>query len=174
MAYPRYLVAMNSGLQNEAQRLAQGIYPSLMPNFRGLIQLLLGARVPGAILQGLTATASVALLAWAAVKRLPMELMVVVMVLVSYHGLIHDSVVMLLPVLTCQIVAAPGYGKRLLVWGALVGTPALAFVLHLPLALLSVVYVAFLVVMERDAAFSSSGRTGIAGWPQVSGAGPGQ
>jgi hypothetical protein len=146
LAYPRYLVAMNSGL--EVQTLAHGIHPTLMPNFRGLIQLLLGAKVSGTMLQILTVMASMALLVWAILKRLPYELMVVVSVLVSYHGLIHDSVLLLLPLLTCGIDPAPGSEKRLLIWSLLAGSPILMFVMPVPPALLSLVYLAFLVLME--------------------------
>jgi hypothetical protein len=146
MTYPRYLAAMNSGLQTESQRLAHGIHPTEMPNLRGLVQLLFGARVPGATLQVLTVSLSGLLMAWAVLKRLPFELLVVIAVLVSYHGLIHDSVLLLLPLLTCGI--ASSQGKQLLAWGTLVASPMLAFVLHLPLALLSLVYLVFFVVLE--------------------------
>jgi hypothetical protein len=146
MTYPGYLIAMNSGLQTESQRLAHGIHLTEMPNLRGLVQLLLGARVPGAALQILTVSLSGLLMAWAVLKRLPFELLVVIAVLVSYHGLIHDSVLLLLPLLTCRI--ASSQGNRLLAWGTLVASPMLAFVLHLPLALLSIVYLVVLVAVE--------------------------
>jgi len=147
LAYPRYLVAMNSGLQTESQRLAYGINPTQMPNVRGVVQLLLGARVSGTILQILTALLSALLLGWAILKRLPFELLTIVAVLASYHGLIHDSVLLLVPLLTCRNSLPHGSGKRLLMWSLLVACPMLAFVLHLPLALLSFVYLAFLVTM---------------------------
>jgi hypothetical protein len=85
---------------------------------------------------------------------------VIVAVLVSYHGLIHDSVLLLLPLLTCGITLSPGSGKRLLMWSLLVATPTLTFGLHWPLALLSLVYLAFLVLMADGAgvAISSSGQ----------------
>jgi hypothetical protein len=152
LAYPRYLLTMNSGLQTEAQRLAHAIYPDQMPNLRGLVQLLLGARVPSVTLQVFTIVASLALLGWAILKRLPFELLAVVALLVSYHGLIHDSVLLLLPLLTCGIVSPMGIEKRLIAWSLVAAAPTLLFALHLPLALLSLVYLGFLVVMANGTA----------------------
>jgi hypothetical protein len=146
LAYPRYLMAMNSGL--EAQTLAHGIHPTLMPNFRGLIQLLLGTKVSGTVSQTLTVMASMTLLVWAILIRLPYERMVIVAVLVSYHGLIHDSVILLLPLLTCGIDPALGSGKRLLIWSLLAVSPLLLFVMPMPPALLSLVSLAYLVLMK--------------------------
>ena len=113
----------------------------------GLIHFSLGERVSGATIQILTGVTSAALLGWAIVKRLPFELMVIVAVLVSYHGQIHDSVLLLLPLLECRIPGSTGIGKRLLAWSLLLACPVLAFVLRVPYAVLSLVYLAFIVAM---------------------------
>jgi len=147
MSYPQYLLAMSAGSQIESERLAHAIYPEAMPNLRGLFHFSLGERVSGAALQILTGVTSAALLGWAIVKRLPFELMVIVAVLVSYHGQIHDSVLLLLPLLECRIPVSPGAGKRLLAWSLLLACPVLAFVLRVPYAVLSLVYLAFIVAM---------------------------
>ena len=73
--------------------------------------------------------------------------MVIVAVLVGYHGQIHDSVLLLLPLLKCRILASTGAGKRLLAWSLLLACPVLAFVLRVPYAVLSLVYLAFIVAM---------------------------
>ena len=149
-AYPRHLVAMNSGLQTSSARLAHAIYPEKMPNLRGLIYLLLGARVSANVPQILTAILSVLLLGWAIIKRLPFELLVVVAVLVSYHGLIHDSVLLLLPLLACRMsFSEPGSGKRIIMWILLLTSPILLFVMDIPFSVLCPVYLAFLLVMAQ-------------------------
>jgi hypothetical protein len=148
-AYPRHLFEMNSGLQTASAKLAHAIYPEKMPNFRGLIYLLLGPRVPAILPQILTAVFSVLIFAWAIIKRLPFELLVVVAVLVSYHGLIHDSVLLLLPLLVCDISSSRVSIKRLFTCILLLTSPVLAFVLNLPFAVLCPVYVAFLAVMAE-------------------------
>jgi hypothetical protein len=84
-------------------------------------------------------------MAWAITKRLPFELLLVLVVLVSYHGQLHDSVLLLLPLLNCRISPVAIDWKHLLAWSLLLASPTLAFVLHFPLALLSLVYLAFLV-----------------------------
>jgi len=148
--YPRHLIAMNSGLQTSSARLAHAIYPEKMPNLRGLIYLLLGARVSSVIPQALTALLSALLLGWAIIRRLPFELLVVVAVLVSYHGAIHDSVLLLLPLMACCMpLSDPGFGKRLTMWILLLSSPVLVFVLNLPFAVLCLVYLAFLIVIAE-------------------------
>jgi len=146
-AYPRHLLAMNSDLQTASAKLEHAIYPEKMPNLRGLIYLLLGARVPPALPPILTALFSTLILGWAILKRLPFELLVIVAVLVSYHGLIHDSVLLLLPLLTCRISSPQETGKRVFVWILLVASPVVAFVLDLPFAVLCIVYAVVLVVL---------------------------
>ena len=149
-AYPRHLIAMNSGLETSSARLAHAIYPEKMPNLRGLIYLLLGPRVSATVPHILTALLSALLLGWATIKRLPFELLVVVAVLVSYHGLMHDSVLLLLPLLACRMsLAEPGSGKRLFVWILLLTSPIVVFVMDMPLAVLCPVYLAFLLVMAQ-------------------------
>ncbi|HEY6130151.1 MAG TPA: glycosyltransferase family 87 protein [Candidatus Acidoferrum sp.] len=150
MAYPRHLMAMNAGLQTELEKLAHAIYPEKMPNLRGLFYLLLGTRVGSGTMQLLTAVASVALMGWAIAKRLPFELLVVVAVLVSYHSAIHDSALLLLPLLKLPISLARG--KRLLAWSLTIAAPALAlFAFHAPLAVVSIVYLIFLAMMAKPA-----------------------
>jgi hypothetical protein len=148
MTYPRCLMAMNPGLQTESQRFANAIRPLDMPNLRGLVQLLFGAMISPEELKILTMVASAALVVWAIVKRLRFELLIVVAVLVSYHGLIHDSVLLLLPLLRCGIPSTLEIGKRLAAWMLLI-CPTIAFATFVPYAALAVVYLAFLIVIAR-------------------------
>lgn len=125
-----------------------GIQPNSMPNLRGLIEFTLGRWVSSLTARIMIVASSLALMAWAIIKRLRFELLIVVALLVSYHELLHDSVLLLLPLLTLPSDSP----KRLLVWSLLLASPTLAFlVFHIPLTVLAVVYLFFLLVMARDA-----------------------
>jgi hypothetical protein len=126
-----------------------------MPNLRGLFYLIIGAGTSRLALHLWTLLGSATLMAWAAWKRLPFELMVVVAVLVGYHGYIHDSVLLLIPLLTCQISDDQGDWRKVLAWGALALGPSFTFANRVPDAFLAVVYLAFLVVMAKSAGRST-------------------
>jgi len=143
IGYPRYLLAM-SGKQ------AYGMWPMVMPNLRGLISLLFAGWVPVTMLQSLTMAASLALLGGAIVKRVPYELMIVVALLVSYHGYIHDSVLLLLPLLKCRIPAGGLANLRLVIWSTVLAAPTLAFVMRVPWAALGLVYLVFVAAMTAN------------------------
>jgi hypothetical protein len=159
LTYPRYLLSTSSGLQPESQRVADNIWPTIMPNVRGLVQLLGGTRFSSTTLLVVTVLVSALLLVWAVMKSLPFELMIVASVLVSYHGYIHDSVLLLLPLLTCQICSGAGSKKRLVAWGAVLAAPTVFFVLHVPFAVLSIIYFLFLLAMTKRIESDSSHRT---------------
>src|SRR5262245_45480406 len=149
-AYPRYLAAMSVGLHTTAQKTAMGVWPATMPNLRGLVSVLQLEQLRPWLAQALTAAASLGLLAWAAVKRLRFELMAVAAVLLSYHGDIHDSVLLLLPLLTLQVAAEKTWSFWM--WVAMVVLPSVAFVARVPFAALAAVYVVYLLVMAESAA----------------------
>lgn len=99
-AYPRFVLHLNS---TAAQA---GIYPRDMPNLRGLINGLL--HVTGAAAMALIIIVSVALVAvaarlWRAQAghefELGFSLCLVITVIVSYHLLVHDLSVLMLPML---------------------------------------------------------------------------
>ena len=148
VAYPQLLLHRPGTLES----VEFGIPPNSMPNLRGLIEFTLGRWVSSFTAQIMIGVSSLALLAWAVIKRLPFGLLVVVALLVSYHELIHDSVLLLLPLLTLPSQDP----KRLLVWCLLLASPSLAFLIfHIPLAGLAVVYLAFLLVMAKGAGESN-------------------
>jgi hypothetical protein len=72
-----------------------GIHPNLMPNLRGLVQAL----TPGASAATLLVTAALSalVLIWTATCRPSLPLALLAAVLVSYHHLITDTTMMILP-----------------------------------------------------------------------------
>jgi hypothetical protein len=103
LAYPAVLlhyVPENPGI----------IAPASMPNLRGLFYVLLSQRIPLRLLNWSVAAISAGLLAGTAVAwrvaggrrdlfPLKMALVVTATVLVSFHGNVHDSAVLVLPIL---------------------------------------------------------------------------
>ena len=146
-AYPRYLAAMSVGLHTNEQKVAMGVWPATMPNLRGFVSLLQVDRAAHWVAQLVTLAGSVGLLAWGIAKRLRFELMAVVAVLLSYHGEIHDSVLLLLPLLKCEATDRPW---QLTLWLSMLVLPSVAFAARIPFAWLAVVYAIFL--------FSAAGR----------------
>ena len=144
LAYPQLLLDRPGTLES----VEFGIQPNSMPNLRGLIEFTLGRWVSSLTAQIMIGASSLALMAWAVIKRLPFELLVVVALLVSYHELIHDSALLLLPLLTLRSDGP----KRLLVWCLLLASPTLAFlVFRIPLTMLAVVYLVYLLLMAKKA-----------------------
>lgn len=144
-AYPRYLSAMSVGLQTDAQKLALTTWPMAMPNVRGFLSAVGVERFGPVMAQAITAAGSLGLLAWAIGKRLPFELMPAVAVLLSYHGNSHDSVLLLLPMLTLGF--RPQGIQQAASWFAVFLLPTVFFVARIPFAFLAPVYLWFLVVM---------------------------
>lgn len=77
---------------SQSGSFAQGVNPSSMANFRGLC---FGLHLPFLVLVALSA----GLLYLASRTQPSMELAIAVTVLVSYHGLIHDMCILLIPAL---------------------------------------------------------------------------
>jgi len=102
--YLNSLVSMSVGLASKADQFRYGISPTSMPNLRGLIFAVAGGRVSTFWVQAITIAASFAVLLWVAVVgrnrwRGPDAFLVAITAacVVSYHMLIHDLTVMLLP-----------------------------------------------------------------------------
>ena len=149
LSYPSYVMSMDKGLDLEAQRIAHGTSPAAMPNLRGLLFVLLNGKVNENSLFAMTFAASAALLVWAFLKRLPLDLVVMVALLVSFHGSLHDSALMLLPLLQWGITATGPPHKLLLPWIMLFVCPTVVFALGIPLAFLALAYALALGAMER-------------------------
>src|SRR6266566_795805 len=102
--YLSSLLSMSVGLASKADQFRYGISPTSMPNLRGLIFAMTGGRLPTFWVQAITVAASVAVLVWVAVaarERLrgsdPFLVAITAACVVSYHMLIHDLTVMLVP-----------------------------------------------------------------------------
>jgi hypothetical protein len=99
----------------------------------------------------MTFAASAALLLCAFLKRLPLDLVVMIALLVSFHGSPHDSALMLLPLLHWGITATGPPHTRLLPWIMLFVCPTVLFALGIPLAFLALAYASALGAMEWNA-----------------------
>jgi hypothetical protein len=95
-AYLRSLISMSTSL-NQVQEQRYLIHPESMPNLRGALCTLAGHHVPNTLVQTLIIICSGLLLLFAARARPSFPLAVAVAVLVSYHGLIHDAVLLIIP-----------------------------------------------------------------------------
>jgi len=78
LGYPRYLLLMSGGVHTESQRITYGIWPTGMPNLRGLIELFCGRWLSSSAVQIVTSLPSAALMGWATMKRLAFEMLVMV------------------------------------------------------------------------------------------------
>jgi len=101
LQYPPMLLHMN----DQAHAATFHLFPESMPNLRGLFTLVFGASLTPFVLSALLALASLAvlILAWRSVVRwssfdLSFSLMLVTTLLVSFHLLLHDLSLLILPV----------------------------------------------------------------------------
>jgi hypothetical protein len=148
LGYPRYLLLMSGGVHTESQRITYGIWPTGMPNLRGLIDLCCSRWLSSSAVQIVTIVASVILMGWAIIKRLPFEMLVMVAFLVSYHGYKHDAVLLLLPLLKYTIPALVSGWKRLICWCLLVASPTVLFAFRVPLAVMALLCLAFIAAAK--------------------------
>lgn len=72
-----------------------GIHPNLMPNLRGLVQVFTLGASPATLL--ITGALSAVVLIWTATRRPSLPLALLAAILVSYHHLITDTTMMILP-----------------------------------------------------------------------------
>ena len=110
-----------------------GIHPNLMPNLRGFAQAVgNGATLTTKVV---TAISSAIVLIWAATRRASLPLALVAAVLVSYHHLITDTTMMILPAgLTLAAATSPASTRPRL----LAVLAALIFLAPAPLLLTNV------------------------------------
>lgn len=99
LLYAHELISMSTHMSADSQ-LRYGIHPDLMMNLRGFLYGILHDKISQASLQFITSFLSIAALAWAARKRPSFPLAVAVAVLVSYHCLPDDAVLLLIPLAT--------------------------------------------------------------------------
>ena len=91
--YAHSLVSMGSAAGQERYL----IRPEYMPNIRGLVYTWGSAHLSHTFVQGTTAVCSTLVLLWAATRRRAFPLAVTAALLVSYHGLIHDATLLIVP-----------------------------------------------------------------------------
>ncbi len=96
IAYARELVSMSAHLSAGGQ-FRYGIHPDLMMNLRGLVYAAAHNRLSQDAEQFVVAVLSIAALIWALTKRPSFPLAVAVAVLVSYHCLTHDAILLFIP-----------------------------------------------------------------------------
>jgi hypothetical protein len=98
-------MSMSVGLHSAADQAKLGIPPTAMPNLRGLVIGSLGDMVPRSweqlLVLGLSALVIVAAYLRGRRSPVPLQLLIAIMAaaLVSYHSLIHDMTILLLPLL---------------------------------------------------------------------------
>jgi hypothetical protein len=131
--------------------LRYGIHPNLMPNLRGLLQALAHGPTPAAF--HVTAVLSLLVLIWAATRRPSLPLALLAAILVSYHHLITDTTMMILPAtlaLTASLSFATNRPKPAVV--ALVAliflVPALLLFTGVRFYLLAIPMVALFIVWD--------------------------
>jgi hypothetical protein len=120
--YVQSLMYMSVGLSSVSEQVKYGIYPAAMPNIRGLIFGLTNPHLSPTVTFAATVISSCAVLALVTKSGMHlcsdldrMLLAVTATILVSYHMLIHDLSIMLVPifVILSRFLAAEGRGKRL-------------------------------------------------------------
>ena len=119
--YMQSLMSMSIGLESSSEQVRYGISPTAMANIRGLIFGLAGHHSPASFTFVLTVISSCIILAFSAKcgQHLRSELdrmLIAIMttIVVSYHLLIHDLSIMLIPILVIlsRFVMAEARGER--------------------------------------------------------------
>jgi Glycosyltransferase family 87 len=135
LTYPAYLLSMSSGLTSSGAQLRYGTYPLAMPNIFGLLFAIAGNHTV------LTAIISCFVIMWAARRPPSFPLAVAVAMLVSYHGLIHDATILIIPILLfaeAGLRTSPPSWRRVWALAATLAYPAIAAAMTLPFCLLAV------------------------------------
>jgi len=91
------MVEMSIGLSSPAQRLKFGTFPDAMPNLRGFIATVGDSHLSAHAIQAAVLIGTLLVILVASRMRPSLPLAILVAVLVSYHGLIHDSALLVLP-----------------------------------------------------------------------------
>jgi hypothetical protein len=98
-AFVRTLFVMSTGLSTDAARMKYGTFPDRMPNLRGLIYAIAQHfSVTQNQVAILVAICSALVIVLAARMKPSFSLAVTVATLVSYHGLIHDASLLIIPI----------------------------------------------------------------------------
>lgn len=96
--FARTMIEMSIGLSSPAQRLKFATFPNAMPNLRGFIDAFGGhLHWPSRTIQVAVIICTILVIFLASRMQPSLHLAILVAVLVSYHGLIHDSTLLALP-----------------------------------------------------------------------------
>jgi hypothetical protein len=96
-AFTRTMIEMSIGLSSPAQRMKFATFPDAMPNLRGFIDTVAGSHLSAGAIQVAVIACSLVVILLASRMPPSLHLAILVAVLVSYHGLIHDSALLALP-----------------------------------------------------------------------------
>jgi len=143
-AYAKYLLSMSVGLTTPEQRFRYGINPLFMPNIRGL------AFAAGGHGLLVTAALSVLVLAWAILAKPSFPTFVLTAMLVSYHGLMHDAAVLLIPLIVlgdAAVRASETWKVWLII--AILFYPTLTVIYAFPNFLLAIPVIALLIASSE-------------------------
>jgi hypothetical protein len=119
--YLRSLLSMSIGLSSLADQLRYGISPAFMPNLRGLIFGMASERLPAISVQVVTFFASFVVFSLVVMfgRRVPTAfdaflIAIATSAVVSYHLLIHDLSVLLIPIVVMldRFIAAEATGDQ--------------------------------------------------------------
>lgn len=95
--FARTLVDMSIGLSTQAQRLKFATNPTAMPNLRGFIDTVGNSHFSSSAIQAVVVVSTLFVILFASRMQPSLQVAILVAVLVSYHGLIHDSALLVLP-----------------------------------------------------------------------------
>jgi Glycosyltransferase family 87 len=139
ITYGRYLLAMSTNLGTSHQQFIYGIDPAQMPNIRGTVYGVLHSFIPNRGLQWITAVLSVLIILLNKLKR-SFESAVLLSVICSYHCMIHDAIILLIPLLFLRA------NTELTKWICVVVfvSPAVLFLLNAPYWPLGLLLFAFM------------------------------
>jgi Glycosyltransferase family 87 len=107
IVYGHDLVSMSAHLSADGQ-FRYGIHPDLMMNLRGLVYAVAHDRLSQDAEQFVVVVLSTATLIWALTKRPSFPLAVAVAVLVSYHCLTHDAILLFIPLSALVAMGSAG------------------------------------------------------------------
>lgn len=157
LAFARTLQEMSVGLVSEAQRWKFGIYPISMPNLRGFIDTVGGSHLPPAAIQAAVGICSLLVIFAASRLQISLPLALLIAVLVSYHGFIHDTSLLVLPLGLVLVRAASDGNVPLGAYDlAVFAAPAVLFEFshsrYFPMALLLVaLFFLWIALPQREA-----------------------
>jgi Glycosyltransferase family 87 len=150
--YAKSLLSMSAGLSTSHQQYIYGIDPGLMPNLRGAIYGVLHQLFPNVWMQAATAAFTLVIIIWALRRKDSFDLVVLLAVVCSYHCMIHDAIILLIPLIFDRKPALRTQTHEIaLTWlsvAVFVG-PTVLFLVHVPYWPLGLLLVTLLFLRSR-------------------------